>query len=104
MWTRESAIGSDSKPGQALDLFIDGGWDVRHIHRMSTTTRLSLVVTQTLHDELKAIADESGSTMSEVFRIAFALCKVCYEAKRKGQHVGVVNDVTKLDREIIGIL
>lgn len=74
--------------------------------RMGTRdrNRLHLEVTPGLKAEVEIAATEEGLSMSQLFRISFALFKVCREAKRKGQHVGVVNDVTKLDREIIGIL
>lgn len=71
---------------------------------MIAPKRLTLVVTPELHAELEAIADDTGRSMSEVFRAAFALFKTCHNAKRQGQYIGLVSDPSKLDREIVGLL
>lgn len=71
---------------------------------MESKTRLNLEVSSEVYADLQQIATEGQTTMTNVVRIAIALCKVCHEAKRNGQHVGVVSDASKLDREIVGLL
>jgi hypothetical protein len=71
---------------------------------MDSKTRLNLVVSAALYGDLQKIARESGSSMSEIFRIAFGLYKVCHEAKKTGRHIGIVNDREKLDTELVGLI
>lgn len=67
-------------------------------------TRLNLAVSPELYADLQRIADEGGTTMTNVFRVAFALYKVCHQAKKDGQHIGLVFDRDKLDRELVGLI
>ena len=50
------------------------------------------------------IAEETGSNRTEVVRQAWALMKVAHDAKRRGMHIGLASDPTKLDTEIVGLL
>lgn len=84
----------------ALDLHMG----CRHYSRMEAKTRLNLEVAPELYADLQRIAGEERTTMSNVFRVAFALYKVCHEAKKDGQHVGVVSDASRLDREFVGLI
>jgi hypothetical protein len=71
---------------------------------MAETVRLNLVVSSQLQGELERIAKESGSTMSNVFRVAFAIYLRCHKAKQDGLHIGIVADPSKLDTELVGLL
>lgn len=69
-----------------------------------TKVRLNLFLSTELYHELRAIASTSGVGMADIVRQSIALLKVAVEGKRKGLHLGIVNDVTKLDRELVGLL
>lgn len=71
---------------------------------MAEKVRLNLEVAPELYNDLQRIAEDSGTSMTNVFRIAFALFKVCHEAKKAGQFVGFAADASKLDRELVGLL
>jgi predicted transcriptional regulator len=66
--------------------------------------RLNLQVSSELNSALEEIADNSGSTKTDVIRQALALMKVAHNAKKNGKHLGLVTDVNKLDTEIVGLL
>jgi hypothetical protein len=53
---------------------------------------------------LEKIADETGTNRTDVIRQALNLMRVAREAKRRGKHLGVVADPSKLDTEIVGLL
>lgn len=84
---------------QALAL----GADSMYCRFMDTQTRLNLVVSPQLYADLQEIAADSHATMSQVIRMAFALYKVCHEAKKAGQHIGLTKDPKRLDRELVGL-
>jgi predicted transcriptional regulator len=65
--------------------------------------RLSLQVSDELNDDLDTIADETGTTKSDVLRRALVLLKFAHEARKEGYRVGVTRDPAKLDREVIGL-
>ncbi len=71
---------------------------------MADKVRLNLQVSSELNDVLEEIADNSGSTKTDVIRQALALMKVAHNAKKNGKHLGLVADADKLDTEIIGLL
>jgi predicted transcriptional regulator len=71
---------------------------------MAEKVRLSLQLAPELDRMLEKIVTETGSTKTEVFRQALALMKVAHDAKRQGQHIGLVADRSRLDTEIIGLL
>lgn len=83
-----------------LTAYYDGGYMLA----MEQKIRLNLEVAPELHAELQQIASDGGTSMTNVFRLAFALYKVCHEAKKGGQHVGLVSDPSKLDRELVGLI
>lgn len=70
---------------------------------MADEVRLNLQLSQELNKDLVQIAEDTGITLDDVFRQAFALIKVAYAAKREGRHIGLVNDAAKLDDEITGL-
>jgi predicted transcriptional regulator len=65
--------------------------------------RLSLQVSDELNEALDVIAQESGTTKSDVLRRAVVLLKSAHEARKEGFRVGFSRDANKLDREVIGI-
>ena len=66
--------------------------------------RLNLVVSREVNDILEGIADDTGTTKTDVLRQAIALIKVAQAEKKKGRHIGLVSDPSKLDTEIVGLL
>jgi hypothetical protein len=54
--------------------------------------------------DIQRVARETGTSMTTVIRMAFTLYKVCHEAKKAGQHVGLVSDPSRLDRELVGLI
>lgn len=71
---------------------------------MSEKIRLSLQVTREVNRLLEDIADEAGTTKSDVLRQALALMKVAHDGKHSGRHLGFVSDPKKLETEIVGLL
>jgi predicted transcriptional regulator len=65
--------------------------------------RLSLDISSELNDLLERLAEQSGSTKSEVLRKAIALMEVATEAKRQGKKFGIADRDQQLSTEIIGI-
>ncbi len=70
---------------------------------MMQKVRLSLQVSDELNDDLDTIADETGTTKSDVLRRALVLLKFAHDAHKEGYRVGVTRDPAKLDREVIGL-
>ncbi|MBW0003460.1 MAG: ribbon-helix-helix protein, CopG family [Hyphomicrobiales bacterium] len=66
--------------------------------------RMNLQVSPELSKLLNGIADETGSNRTEVIRQALALMKVAHDAKRRGKHIGLTSDPSKLETEIVGLL
>lgn len=66
--------------------------------------RMNLQVSAELNDVIDKIADDTGSSKSDVIRQALALMKVAHEAKQNGKRLGIVSDPAKLDTEIVGLL
>jgi hypothetical protein len=69
-----------------------------------TGPRLSMNVATDLYSDIQRVARETGTSMTTVIRMAFTLYKVCHEAKKAGQHVGLVSDPSRLDRELVGLI
>ena len=69
---------------------------------METKVRLNLELAPGLLTEVRDIATDSGTTVSEIVRVALALYRECYRAKKRGQFIGVVDDPARLDREFVG--
>jgi len=65
--------------------------------------RLSLQVSDELNEALDLMADETGTTKSDVLRRALVLLKSAHDARKEGFRVGFSRDAGKLDREIIGL-
>ena len=71
---------------------------------MTSKLRLNLLLSPELNRVLAEIADDTGSTRSDVIRQALALMKVAHQGKKEGRHLGLVMDPTRLDTEIVGLL
>ena len=65
--------------------------------------RLSFEITPELNEELQEMANEVGSTKTEVFKRAIALMRVAVDAKRQGKRIGVAERDQPLATEIVGI-
>lgn len=71
---------------------------------MPEKKRLNLEVSAELYADVERMAAESGTSMANVFRVAFAVYIVCHKAKKEGRHVGLVDDPKRLDTELLGLL
>jgi hypothetical protein len=101
----ECRIGGEDRQAKNTQKTRLQGW-AYHVYMvaMSTKTRLNLEVSPELYADLQQISEDGHTTMSNVFRLAFALYKVCHQAKKEGHHVGLVKDPKKLDRELVGLI
>lgn len=70
---------------------------------MSERVRLNLVINKELDDLLEQRAEEGATNKSEILRRALQLYEVAAEARRKGEHLGVLNADRQVLREIVGI-
>lgn len=71
---------------------------------MAEKVRLSLQVTEELNHLLEEMAEDAGTTKSDVLRQALALMKAAREGKKHERHLGFVSDPRKLETEIVGLL
>jgi predicted transcriptional regulator len=71
---------------------------------MSEKVRLSLQVTDELNRLLEEMAEDAGTTKSDVLRQALALMKAARDGKKRERHLGFVSDPRKLETEIVGLL
>lgn len=67
--------------------------------------RISLEVSDDVASMLKEIADEQETTTADMVRRALAILKTAHTQKKLGrQHIGFVDNASKLDAEIVGVL
>lgn len=66
--------------------------------------RLNLLLSQDLYQDLQVMACDAGVSLSDVIQRGLALLKVAMDAKRNGLHLGICDDPTNLDREIVGLI
>lgn len=71
---------------------------------MADKVRLSLQVTEELNRLLEEMADDAGTTKSDVLRQALALMKAARDGKKQHRHLGFVSDPRRLDTEVVGLL
>ncbi|MGF1461975.1 MAG: DNA-binding protein [Maricaulaceae bacterium] len=69
---------------------------------MSDKIRLNMQVSKELDSILESIADDNGTTKTDVVRRALYLMQVAHEQRKKGHHLGFTTDSEKLDTEVIG--
>lgn len=65
--------------------------------------KLSLFVSPQLNETLESMAQESGSTKSDVLRKALALFEVASEARREGNRLGILTKDRQVVTEIVGV-
>jgi hypothetical protein len=65
--------------------------------------RLTVDVSPDLNQALEKIADGNYITKSEAFRRAMIVADIVYEAHRKGEYVGIVDDPNILKKQFIGL-
>ena len=63
--------------------------------------RLSINLPASVLDELRALADSSHRSMTELIRDAFALAKIAHEERQKGNKLTVTDASGKLIKELI---
>ncbi|MDX1252314.1 MAG: ribbon-helix-helix protein, CopG family [Gammaproteobacteria bacterium] len=74
-----------------------------HVDNSSNRIRLSLDVSPKVNDQLEALAEEEGTSKSDIMRKAIALVTVAVEAKQKGQKLGILDKDRQVLSEIIGL-
>ena len=65
--------------------------------------KLSLFVSPQLNETLESMAQESGSTKSDVLRKALALLEVASEARRGGKRIGILTNDRQVLTELVGV-
>ena len=65
--------------------------------------KLSLFVSPQLNETLENMAQETGSTKSDVLRKALALFQVASEARRDGNRIGILTKDRQVLTEIVGV-
>jgi hypothetical protein len=71
----------------------------------SNKVRLQFEISRELDQEIEEIAKLENVTKSEILRRSLSVMKAFrQQAKRGRQHLGFVEDPTKLDAEMLGIL
>lgn len=65
--------------------------------------RKQLIIPAEMDQNLTQIAQESGTTASEIVRKALTLYMVAVERKREGMKFGFVKQADRLDTEVIGL-
>lgn len=65
--------------------------------------RLTLDVSQELNRTLEELAEQTGSTKSDLLRRAIALMEVAVDAKQKGQNLTVSDKQDKVVTKIVGL-
>ena len=67
--------------------------------------RMHIEMSKDLDDELEALARSEGVTKSEMLRRGLSVIKAFKEQAKRGRtHLGFVEDSTKLNAEMLGIL
>lgn len=65
-------------------------------------TRLNLALSRELASVVEELATSTDSTKTAVIRQAIALMNLAHSEKKKGRHLGFVDDSSRLDTEIVG--
>lgn len=65
--------------------------------------KLSVFVSPQLNETLESMAQESGSTKSDVLRKALALFEVASEARRDGNRIAILTKDRQVLTEIVGV-
>jgi hypothetical protein len=75
----------------------EGGAVVPKLERQ----RLSINLPTPVLDELRALADSSHRSMTELVKDAFALAKIAYEEKQRGNKIAITDSDGKLIKELV---
>lgn len=71
----------------------------------NASKRLSMMISNDLDKLIDELADETGTSRTDVVRRALAVMKAFKQQKKLGrEHIGFVEDAGKLDAEIVNIL
>ncbi|MEQ6340117.1 MAG: ribbon-helix-helix domain-containing protein [Gammaproteobacteria bacterium] len=73
------------------------------VDNSSSRVRLSLDVSSKVNDQLEALAEDEGTSKSDIMRKAIALVMVALQAKHKGQKLGTLDKDGHVLSEIIGL-
>lgn len=65
--------------------------------------RVGLQMPKETYEELEKMAEDSGISKGELFRLALRLFKEARQSVKRGHHVGVAKSADKLDLEFIGL-
>jgi predicted transcriptional regulator len=74
---------------------------------MTTTTpkRLSVIISDDLDRLIDELAEDVGTSRTDIVRRALAVMKAFKQQKKLGRdHIGFVQDSSKLDAEIVNVL
>lgn len=67
------------------------------------TVRLNVNISEQLNSRLDALADQSGTSKSELMRKAIALIDLAVTEKAQGHQLGILDKDRTVLREIVGI-
>lgn len=67
------------------------------------TVRLNVNITENLNERLDFLAQQSGTSKSELLRKAIALVDLALTEKDRNNHLSVTNSDGKVLREIVGV-
>ena len=71
--------------------------------RSQDKVKLSLFVSPQLNETLESMAQESGTTKSDILRKAIALLEVASDARKEGKGIGIVTKDRQVVTEIVGV-
>lgn len=67
------------------------------------TVRLNVNITNALNERLDQLAEQSGTTKSELLRKAIVLMDLAVTERSQGHKIGILDDKQHVLREIIGV-
>ncbi|TPW17070.1 MAG: hypothetical protein FD130_806 [Halothiobacillaceae bacterium] len=74
-----------------------------NLDNSSNRVRISLDVSAKVNEQLEALANEEGTSKSDILRKAIALVTVAVEAKHNGQKLGILDKDRHVLSEIVGL-
>lgn len=77
--------------------------EIKHGALQVNQVRKQLIIPAEMDQNLTKIAQESGTTASEVVRKALTLYMVAVDRKKEGMKFGFVKQGERLDTEVIGL-
>ena len=71
----------------------------------ASAKRLSIIISDDLDRLIDELASDAGTSRTDIVRRALAVMKAFKQQKEKGRdHIGFVEDASKLDVEIVNVL